>query len=77
MVYGTKVTITAVVRHPKNKTAIRSERIFLWGLKRDTEFALFNLPCPTKTRTVLCVVNGRKAKLDSVSTDGTARFIRL
>lgn len=77
MSYEVKLTTKIVIRHPKNRMLVTPDRISLWYLKRDNEQALFRAPSNTKTHRVTCTVNGYKAKLVSVSTDGTARFERI
>lgn len=75
--YGLTATTTVVLAHPKNRMMVQPNTITLWYVKRDTEHALFNLPRNTKTHSVTVLVNGLKAKLTSICTDGTARFLRI
>lgn len=77
MAFGTTMTTTITVRHPKNRMQVTPTRIALWHLKRDTVQALFRAPGNSKTHKVICFVNGRKCKLESISTDRTARFAQV
>lgn len=75
--YGVKATTVVTVRHPKNRMIVRPLSISLWYLKRDSEAALFRAPGNSKTHSVTFLVNGYPCKIDSISTDGTARFTRI
>jgi hypothetical protein len=75
--YGMKLETTVRLYHPKGRMKVWPDALNLWYLKRDTRHALFTAPHDSKTHTVIYFVNGFKAKLKTVSTDGLAQFRRV
>lgn len=76
--YGISVVVDVDLVLPISKMGVYEHKgkpttISVWRLKKDVEHALFSLPnakrCPRQIR-----LNGRKVRLISICTDGTARF---